>query len=376
MSSAITLVGSGVVMGIVHVLTGPDHLSALATLSSNVGNLDSFWYGVRWGVGHSMGLIAVGSVLILWDYQKEGHDGRDDDDTIDMPESVQSFFESIVGIFLLLLGIHGLVSAVNLRREYSLDVLEERGAVDANTMQSNRHLLGGPTPAGNESNQNEVRPIPPSRLDSMRSVELGILGSFDSTSRLSESSHSSSRVRPSVVVTPDEDPYMDNVTYPTTTDQDIHNHPHDHGHYFGDHLCCSRSMLCFFEIFCFLPTCRASGRSLCLTCTEYEISRKVLSVGIGIIHGVAGPGGVLGVIPAVQLHDWKLAFVYLGTFCLTSTLVMGTFAATYGLLSSKVSNGVANFEFRMNVFSSCLSIAVGILWLVLLSLGKLHEFFP
>lgn len=28
-----------------------------------------------------------------------------------------------------------------------------------------------------------------------------------------------------------------------------------------------------------------------------------------------------GVLPAVQLHDWGKASLYLGTFCLTSTLV-------------------------------------------------------
>lgn len=371
MSSALTLVGSGVVMGIVHVLTGPDHLSALATLSSNVGKLDAFWYGVRWGVGHSIGLVSVGSVLILWDYQKEDHDGRDDD-TIDMPTNVQHFFESIVGIFLLLLGIYGLVSAVKLRQEYSLDVLEVRGAADANTMQSNRNLLGN---ASYVSNESESKPIASNRLEPLRSVELG-MAPLDSQSRSSESSHASARVRQSIVVSSDEDFFKDSARQTAASDQEMHNHPHEHGHYFGDHMCCQQSMLCFFQYLCFLPSCRSSCRAFCLACTEYEISRKVLSVGIGIIHGVAGPGGVLGVIPAVQLHDWKLSFVYLGTFCLTSTVVMGTFASTYGLLTSKVSNGAANMEFRMNVFSSLLSIAVGILWLVLLSWGKLEDFFP
>ena len=51
-------------MGVVHVLTGPDHLSALATLSANVGNFRAFWYGVRWGIGHSTGLVLVGCFMI------------------------------------------------------------------------------------------------------------------------------------------------------------------------------------------------------------------------------------------------------------------------------------------------------------------------
>lgn len=48
------LVTLGVVMGIVHVLAGPDHLCALATLS-----VGSSWraamLGFRWGIGHSTG---------------------------------------------------------------------------------------------------------------------------------------------------------------------------------------------------------------------------------------------------------------------------------------------------------------------------------
>ena len=39
----------------------------------------------------------------------------------------------------------------------------------------------------------------------------------------------------------------------------------------------------------------------------------------GIDHGVGGLGGVLGVTPAVQLHDARLACVYLVTFCMAAT---------------------------------------------------------
>jgi len=109
----------------------------------------------------------------------------------------------------------------------------------------------------------------------------------------------------------------------------------------------------------------------------------ILAIMAGILHGVAGPGGVLGVIPAVQLRNAKLAFVYLSTFCLTSTLVMGCFSMFYGRFSEWLAGGrrgggggSSSRVFVVEVGSAFLSIAVGIVWLVLLSIGKLEDIFP
>jgi hypothetical protein len=99
-----------------------------------------------------------------------------------------------------------------------------------------------------------------------------------------------------------------------------------------------------------------------------------MAIWVGIIHGLAGPGGVLGVIPAVQLHDLKLASIYLGCFCISSTLTMGIFAATYGVLSARLGQGTQR-GFQIECVSASLSILVGIVWLTLLSIGKLDDLF-
>lgn len=68
--------------GCVHVLTGADHLSALATLS--VGSR-AFSLGIRWGLGHSTGLILVAAVLL-------GLDDRID------PTKLEHYCNWIVGV--------------------------------------------------------------------------------------------------------------------------------------------------------------------------------------------------------------------------------------------------------------------------------------
>jgi ABC-type nickel/cobalt efflux system permease component RcnA len=55
---------TGLIAGAIHVLTGPDHLTAIAPLA--VRRPKGSWIpGVRWGIGHSSGVAAVG-LFALW----------------------------------------------------------------------------------------------------------------------------------------------------------------------------------------------------------------------------------------------------------------------------------------------------------------------
>ena len=55
---------TGLAAGFAHVLTGPDHLAAVAPLA--VRRPARAWLpGIRWGVGHSAGVALVG-LLSLW----------------------------------------------------------------------------------------------------------------------------------------------------------------------------------------------------------------------------------------------------------------------------------------------------------------------
>ena len=55
---------SGLLAGFIHVLTGPDHLTAIAPLA--VRHPKKSWIpGVRWGIGHSTGVAVVGVLSLL-----------------------------------------------------------------------------------------------------------------------------------------------------------------------------------------------------------------------------------------------------------------------------------------------------------------------
>ena len=346
-------------MGVVHVLTGPDHLSALATLSANVGNCQAFWYGVRWGVGHSIGLIVVGSIFII--ISRSGDDG-DDNHVIEIPEELESLCESFVGIFMLALGTYSLVKAYRIRRDGGLNHADEEEMKHSMMM-----MLDNGNDAGSYHSQHSVSTRSLANSAATRTKRHSFHKEPSDVSIMSishqrvsstgiHSSSSPKSLRPSIFQDEDEGaplPFqLGEASLSLSDAPDSYSvrpmnieQQRDHGH---NHL----------------PNMKDG------------FSKQFLSVCIGIVHGVAGPGGVLGVIPAVQLHNLWFSIVYLGSFCMTSTLVMGCYAAAYGICSSRLSRNSETFAFRMEVFSASLSIIVGCLWLTLLYLGILHDIFP
>jgi hypothetical protein len=78
--------------------------------------------------------------------------------------------------------------------------------------------------------------------------------------------------------------------------------------------------------------------------------RKLLSFLVGILHGIAGPGGVLAVLPAVQLHDWRQGLFYLMFFSVASTLTMGFAAGLYGAMTSRLAPTIERRYVKMITF--------------------------
>jgi hypothetical protein len=88
---------AGVGAGILHTWTGPDHIAALSPLAVSRGR-KAWGLGVRWGIGHSAGALAVAGIgLIARESLK-----------IDI---VSSWGERVVGVSLIAVGIWALVRA-------------------------------------------------------------------------------------------------------------------------------------------------------------------------------------------------------------------------------------------------------------------------
>ena len=84
---------AGLTAGLIHVLSGPDHLAAVAPLAG--GRRVAAWRaGLLWGLGHSTGVLAVG-LLALWLRSS-------------LPlEALSSWSERLVGVVLIGVGLWG-----------------------------------------------------------------------------------------------------------------------------------------------------------------------------------------------------------------------------------------------------------------------------
>jgi hypothetical protein len=105
------------------------------------------------------------------------------------------------------------------------------------------------------------------------------------------------------------------------------------------------------------------------------LTQRIISFLIGLLHGIAGPGGILGVLPAVEMQSISSATIYLSSFIFASTLSMGLFAALYGEATKRIGATAQSVELGLRIFSAAMSILIGMVWIVLSYLGRLDEFF-
>jgi ABC-type nickel/cobalt efflux system permease component RcnA len=93
---------AGFVAGAIHVLSGPDHMAAIAPLAADQRAGRAWRTGFRWGVGHSAGVATVGLVFLLL---REA-----------LPvDLVSAWSERLVGVVLVGIGLWGLAKVAATR---------------------------------------------------------------------------------------------------------------------------------------------------------------------------------------------------------------------------------------------------------------------
>jgi hypothetical protein len=123
---------AGLLAGFVHVLSGPDHLAAVAPLAGD-GDVDrpSWRVGALWGLGHSSGVLIVGLLALLlrgW-----------------LPlEWLSSWSERMVGIVLIGIGLWGLHRTLpaRTRRHYHVHPRASFGVGILHGLAGSSHFLG------------------------------------------------------------------------------------------------------------------------------------------------------------------------------------------------------------------------------------------
>lgn len=95
--------------------------------------------------------------------------------------------------------------------------------------------------------------------------------------------------------------------------------------------------------------------------------QRALALLVGVVHGASGPGGVLGVLPAVVLRDAGRSSAYLGSFFAASIAAMSLFAALFGEAVQRMGDvwRSRRCALRVAAFSSFAAFAVGVSWLVI-----------
>ena len=101
MTGLLIVATSGLIAGSLHVLSGPDHLAAIAPLAAD-SRRSSWRSGFQWGVGHTSGVLLVGVAILLLRGM--------------LPlDGLSSFSERIVGVALIGVGLWGLRRAARAR---------------------------------------------------------------------------------------------------------------------------------------------------------------------------------------------------------------------------------------------------------------------
>eukprot|EP00164_Ancoracysta_twista_P004156 GFYU01005587.1.p1 GENE.GFYU01005587.1~~GFYU01005587.1.p1 ORF type:complete len:295 (+),score=36.48 GFYU01005587.1:262-1146(+) len=281
---ALKIAGLGLAAGFIHVITGPDHIASIAALSVG-GKWKAIKLGVKWGVGHSFGLLIIAIIFFSLKGQLDF-------------TSIEYVGSWVVVVCLSAIGVLGIAQAVKLRRAAKLNKLasEQSGSYLEHESTNDQRLLLSESCSSSMSNENTQ-------------------GGSD----VEKDGSSVSGVLKEPIV--EEEP-------------------------------CNHSCFEAWKIkYCNLKNPR---------------TQTVLAFVMGTAMGIAGPGGVLGVLPAVAQPSWELFSLYLGMFFVSSIFCMALFAMLYGEATSRMESLGRDLPWMLTAASSVLALFVALAFVVLI----------
>jgi len=225
---------AGLAAGVAHVIAGPDHLAALAPIAIDRPR-HAVALGIRWGLGHGLGVITLGGLGVLAQSSLDLH-------------LISAWSELMVGFMLIMIGLWAL-------RRASKVVIHSH---------PHEHSVAHRDSA-------EAHPTPPS---------------------------------------------------------DHHTHPHIHPHGLTEHS------------------------------LNHHQGHSHAVFFVGLLHGSAGTGHLLGVIPSLALSTPD-AIAYLCAYFIAAVCSMGAFGWLLGLISRH--RGPLVIQQLMYAVSSVV-LAIGLLW--------------
>jgi hypothetical protein len=119
---------AGFAAGLVHVLSGPDHLAAVAPLVA--GQTNGQWRtGLRWGLGHTAGVLLIGLLMIAL----RGF----------LPvDALSAYSERVIGVVLLGVGAWAFVRARSQRPHQHVNTGASFGVGVLHGFAGSSHLFG------------------------------------------------------------------------------------------------------------------------------------------------------------------------------------------------------------------------------------------
>ena len=300
----------GALAGLLHVVSGPDHLVAVAPLA-----MKRPWTGLRigvsWGLGHASGVLFVGAAgVVLRAF-------------VDV-EALSRWAEFVIGFVLIGVGIW----AISQMRHVVLHKHPHRHEIDDDSSGADeaRHVITDDVSTRADEARHAITDDVSTRADEARHAITD-----DVSTRAGEARHVNNPVYASQTdshfVAPHESHL--HVSSPVTRQINIHAHLHVH----------------------------AKG-----ACSDAKRMQKDPGRGsffVGLIHGAAGTGHLLGVVPTLSLPP-VLGAMYLGAYGVAAVVAMGAFGLTMGTIGNRLAPALLR---RFMLGCGIVAIGLGLYWL-------------